>query len=234
MPRNRNRALIPAAARHLEKADTSLPALLNKILSDMEEELGGRATLLDILSRSSDGTMSAFATLMMDPANRNLPLGEMCATAGVTTGQILRAYQDGVMLYAQTLSKKSVAEHLPAVTKDVMIRATPQEGTCEACDGNGTLVPPRTRKNPNPQPEQCKRCKGTGVALILPDLERQKVALDLGDMLPKKAGINVGVGITNNVSQSNGRGHLEKLQQAVSDILYSDQTVLNVPESPRE
>jgi hypothetical protein len=228
----KRQALVPAAARHLRKPDdTPLTQHLNDTLNKMEQALGGRGTLLDVLSRSKNGTMSTFATLLMDPDNARLPLAEMCITAGVTSGDILRAYQEGVLLYAQTLSKREVAEHLPAVTKDVMERAHPQDIACPRCEGLSTILPKRTKRHPNPSPIVCPGCHGTGMSRSEPDVDRQKLALDLGEMLPKGSGVTVGVGVNTTVTTSS-RGYLEKMQQAVSDILFSDTTVLTVPESP--
>ena len=111
-----------------------------------------------------------------------------------------------------------------AVVADVMHRSKPHEVTCTDCAGVGQVTPEPTRKHPNPSPAPCESCRGAGRRLCQPDLDRQKVALELGQLLTKSGGINLSQQ-TLIAAPSNGKpvglgpGALVALQQAVGEIL---------------
>jgi hypothetical protein len=211
-------SLIPGAA--LAKSQRRDPvearSTFNRTLIALERELGGREELCRVLELAPATT--AITNLITLLANQSAPtraasLSTLATQANCTTGEILKAYQAGIKLYAQTLALKEVSSQLPAVTKDVMARALPQQVECLACHG--------TKKDDDGK--KCKACHGKGTVTLIPDLDRQQVALDLGDLFPKKGG-GIAIGITNTNQgspQVQGGGFLEHLQQAVSDVLFS-------------
>jgi hypothetical protein len=232
-------ALVSAAARG-RLAKTPLGERIQDTLRQLEHELGGREALMGVLALNTRSqALTELMGLLADPLHDRDNLGVLCFQAGVTTGDLLSAYQSGLMHFAQTLAKREVAEHLPAVTRDVMVRAQPIEESCWPCRGTGIILIPATKTEPEVE-EACNTCQGTGRVTRIPELDRQKAALDLGEMFPKKGGLSIGVQQINNQGQPapTAGGTLEKLQQAVSAVLYTDDEVLEAevlepaPESP--
>jgi hypothetical protein len=211
-------SLVPGAA--LAKAKRHFPPAVRdtftRTLTAVERELGGRAELCRVLELAPATT--AITNLITLLANQSAPtraasLSTLATQANCTTGEILKAYQAGIKLYAQTLALKEVAAQLPEVTRDVMTRALPMKIECLACHG--------TKKDEDGK--KCQACHGKGTIVDIPDLARQQVALDLGDLFPKKGG-GIAIGITNTNQGSApgpGGGFLEHLQQAVSEVLFN-------------
>lgn len=217
-------ALVPAAARGVAKRREPIAQAIQQTLNQLEDTLGGRPQLIAVLAQNASTT--ALAQLLSDLANPDhdkQSLATICATNGLTTGDLLRAYQAGMRLYAQTLSVREIAEKQVQLTRDVMDRALPQEGDCDLCGGSGKATVFDEARQKLAQVD-CGPCKGTGRMTIIPDVERQKVALDLAEMLPKKGGLSIGINQSTLVQPMAGGfgGTLEKLQQSVSGILYGD------------
>jgi len=235
----RKSALVSAAARG-RLAKTPLGERIQDTLRQLEHELGGREALMGVLALNTRSqALTELMGMLADPLHDRDNLGVLCFQAGVTTGDLLTAYQSGLMHFAQTLAKREVAEHLPAVTRDVMIRAQPMEERCRHCWGTGSITEPATKDTPE-ESRPCNTCQGTGWITVAPELDRQKAALDLGEMFPKKGGLTIGMQQTVNTGHPapTAGGTLEKLQQAVSAVLYADDEVLEaevlepVPEPP--
>lgn len=200
----------------------SLPKALDDAVTLVEEALGGRLKIVEALAfaESSPGAQRLLS-LLGDPASDQYSLGELCVRGNVTPGDLLAAYRKAQLGVAQALSTRAIADRLPDVTQDVMKRALPYEVRCGACDGIGTIVPDPTKKNPNPAPLPCKACQGTGTQTIIPTLDRQKVALDLGQLVPKTPPMSVSVSQQQTTQTLNaGTGNLSELQQAIGDLLY--------------
>jgi hypothetical protein len=209
-------ALVSGAALVPRSAQRETDRIVSRTLNAVERELGGREELLRVLDLAPVTTPIAnLRTLLANPANRKTVLAQLALRADVSTGEILKAYQAGVKLYAQTLAAREVAIQLPQVTKDVMARALPQHVECLACHGS----------KKDDDGKKCLPCHGKGWITEIPDLDRQQVALELGDLMPKKGGGNIAIGITNNPSggspNASPGGFLETLQQAVAQVLYT-------------
>jgi hypothetical protein len=215
--------LVPASqigTRSSHARDQRVIDALTKALTTLEDELGGRTRLQTILAHSPTTTPALMEVLvnLADPLKASHSLGRICYEAGLTTGDLLKHYQGALKLVAQTLALRHVARDLPEVAKDVMKRALPSEECCEICLGTGTYVPEPTPKNKKPAPQRCITCNGTGKVILAPSLDRQQVALDLGELIPKKGGLTIGVQQSLQVATGSPAGLLERLQQAVSRI----------------
>lgn len=212
-------SLRPDRALTPEEADLSSAAV-----DAFTVALGGRDVLLDTLA-IADGTpeVHKIVTLLLDPRYGGWSLRRICAQAGLTIADLFGAYRKALVVKAHLQATRVVTEHLVAVVDDVMKRAQPYEITCPPCRGTGTYTPEPSKRVPNPTPGPCEPCQGTGRLLQTPDLDRQKVALELGQLLQQRGGLTVQ---QNNLSLPGGGGAigtpgaLEQLQQAVHEVLY--------------
>jgi len=148
----------------------------------VEASVGGRKALIaSLLSGPTLPDDLAYVVgLIADPRNDARKLGQLCAQGGVTLGEVLEAYKRGAMAAGQVQAVRAIAEHIGPVIEDAMARARPHDVPCEDCTGTGSV------SVADADPVPCVACKGTGVRRILPELDRQKFAADLGRLLPKK------------------------------------------------
>lgn len=164
-----------------------------RALRNIERSMGGRQDLIAALFAAGASDDLAYVIGMIaDPRNDARDLPNICAEGGITIGELMEAYKRGCIAAAQVASVHHVAAHLSAVAEDVMVRARPYLVECLSCLGQGLRPDPeftpaegQTRKDAPLVP--CEPCKGTGQVTQLPDLDRQKVALELGGLGPKRA-----------------------------------------------
>lgn len=160
-------------------------------LEQLEEAVGGReriASSLRITPEALTVEEEILTNLLADPRNQGTSLAELCGRTGITIGRVLELFAkaEGAQAYAKSLSK--IYRRLPDVVGDVMERALPREKDCGACQGKGTI----TAKNGAENVEiACVVCRGHGKVEIEPELERQKIALQLGGFLKDKGGVNI-------------------------------------------
>lgn len=198
----------------------AVPKALDDAVTLVEEALGGRQKLLEALAfAESTPLVSRLLGLLGDPEHDVLSLAQICARGNLTPGDLLAAYRQAKLGIAQALATQAIADKLPEVTADVMLRATPHEVECPTCRGVGTIQPKPTKKDPHPEPESCPTCQGQQYIGVLPDLDRQKVALDLGQLIPKSPGVSVQMQQTQQTLNAS-TGNLAELQQAVGDLMY--------------
>ena len=187
-----------------EESDLSAAAI-----SAFTTAIGGRAKLLETLQVASDAPeVDQVVTLLLDPRYGGWSLRRLCKAANLTIADLFAAYKKALIVKAHLQATQVVADHLVAVVDDVMRRSQPHEAPCDACLGV-TQTPP------------CPLCRGTGKLQVQPDLDRQKVALELGQLLTKGGGINLQQNtlVAPGGSATFGPGALDQLQQAVGEIL---------------
>ncbi len=180
--------------------------------------LGGRQALVSILLiASGDPAVDQVVALLDDPLYAGWSLPRLCLRAGLTVADFLRAYQRAMLARGEIAAARVIADRMVAVVDDVMRRAAPYDEACP-CGAPAVVSVP-----PNPP---CKACRGTGVLHLQPDLDRQKVALELAKLLTK-GGILVqqntlAVGNTGQQAATTGSipaSSLTDLQTAVQTLL---------------
>lgn len=188
------------------------------------DQLGGRVAVIEALEIASDQPeVDAVLSLLADPRYSSWSLRRLCQNAGLTIHEFFAAFRKASMVRAQIAATQVIAAKLVPVVEDVMRRAAPYDLTCERCLGSGTYTPDPSKKHPNPTPEPCKSCQASGKITIFPELDRQKLALELADLVKKGGGLN----IQNNqlhmagAAGGTGSGDLEKLQQALAGVSFS-------------
>ena len=218
----------PDLALTPEEADLSTAAI-----AAFTTAIGGRAKLLETLQVASDAPeVDGVVTLLMDPRYGGWSLRRICKAANLTIADLFAAYKKALIVKAHLQATQVVATHLVAVVDDVMKRSQPHEVACEGCHGMGTI--PLAVAGQPPAPTECPACKGSGHVIAQPDLDRQKVALELGQLLTKGGGINLQQNTLvagGGGSATFGPGALDQLQQAVGEIL-TPRSRRSAPASP--
>ncbi len=222
-------ALVPAAARpdlQLTPLESDLSAAA---IDAFTVAIGGRDALLHaLIIADTTPDVQKVTNLLIDPRYGGWSLRRICHHAGLTIADLFTAYRKALLVKAHLEATRIVSDRLVKVVEDVMARAQVHELTCESCGGVGQVTPEPSKKNPNPGPEACRTCRGKGRITVYPDLDRQKVALELGQLLQRSGGISIA---QNNLHMPigggpvNAPGALEQLQQAVHGVLYPRRTV---------
>lgn len=183
------------------------------------EELGGRSALIETLElAAAEPEVDLILSLLGDPRYEKWTLRRLCSQAGLTIQEFFLAFQKATLVRAKIAATREIASGLVPVVRDVMKRAAPYEEVCDTCSGTGTFTPEPSRKVPNPSPEPCKTCHARGKLIIVPELDRQKLALELGDLVKKGGGFQIQNNQLNLAGSAGGTaaGDLEKLQQALA------------------
>ncbi len=184
---------------------------LEKAFKAIEETLGGREALVSILQNAPQTPeMDFLIGAVLDPTNDLRSLGGLCRDAGIPIGQLMKLLSDANIAKAQIESMHHISKHLPGVVSNVMEQSLPQEILCPWC------------KNDNVQVMSCKLCNGTGKTIKQPELETQKVALELGGMLKKGGGVQINQQINTNVGGFSS-SELSKIRDATDKILFQPQ-----------
>lgn len=205
-----------------------LRASSDRAVTKLVALLGGRDALVDTLEIGEGRPeINKVLDFLGDPRYERHSLPTLCRLAGVTVAEFFAAFRSAKLVEAQIQATVAIAQQLPAVVDDVMRRAAPHEIACEVCKGTGSIG-----TKPDAPPDPCQACRGTGAIPQLPDLDRQKLALELGDLVKKGGGISL---TQNQVTLGGGvaPGALEALQSAVAGAMARGPLVLDVsPEPP--
>lgn len=193
--------------------------------------LGGRDALLDALAVGSDAPeVDRVVSLLLDPRYDALPLRKLCAMANLTIVDLFAAYKSAMISRAHLRAYHEIADKLVPVVKDVMERAAPYTIPCAECQGRGTVT---DEKTPDAPPTPCAPCNGQGKLLVHPDLDRQKLALEIAQLITKSAGIvlnqQTNTLIAAGKGDAVGGGSLLDVQAAVRSVLRGPRTPLAPP-----
>lgn len=200
----------------------------DRALDVIVSTLGGRQRLTDTLAIAADAPeVEPLLTLLLDPRFESWSLRTLCHRANLTVVDLFSAYKRAMVVKAQLLATEIIANKLLPVVEDVMRRAAPYEVPCSHCASTGRWTDPEATV---PADVCCPQCAGHGKVLQLPDLDRQKLALDLAQLVQKPGGLQIqqNVQVAGNGASP---GHaLVDLQQAVRQLLSGPRTPLPVYE----
>jgi hypothetical protein len=226
----RKSGLVPAAARVPLALSDADQALSDEAVQTFVAEVGGRHALTGALAvGATSPDVQQIVRLLLDPRYDQTSLPRLCRLAGLTVADFFVAYRKALVARSHIAATHLVAGQILTVVQDILHRAAPHHVPCDACYGCGSITPSPTRQVPNPSPGPCPRCQGRGQITLLPDLDRQKVALELAQLTQKSGGIVVQQQTTVTQPQRplQAPGALEQLQQAVSQILYHEPITLS-------
>jgi len=210
----------------------SKPERVVETLSRLEKELGGRLALVRALSLAPpSGERDYLIGMLGDPAYDHLSLSTLCDQANLPIGDLLQLYRQAMLAVGQARSARIIGREVEGTVKDVMRRSAPYGEPCERCRGTGSVTPEPTEDTPNPAPQPCHVCQGKGERPCLPDLDRQKVALELAGLISRK-------GPQTFITQQQQvlaptLPSLLTVQQETESVLYGEGQVVE-PEAPEE
>lgn len=221
MPKGTNKASSPTIAR---RAAATYPATVVEQLTALERDLGGRDAVVGMLTLAPlTPDLKYLLGLLGDPLCASNSLAETCMLANVLPGELLKHLAAAALLAGRVRASQKIGAGIAAVAEDVMRRAAPYEEPCHACQGTGSLTPDPTPQVPNPSPGPCATCQGVGKLRYQPEFERQKLAVDLAQLLPKGAGIQIAqINHPGGGAGGSSGGVLERLQQFTDRVLYDD------------
>lgn len=207
-------ALVPAASRLPESLTPEEQSLNAQAIETFTAAVGGRQQLADVLSVADGGAdTDRVVRLLCDPRFERLTLRALCQHAGLTVADLFRSYKKALIVRAHLEATSIIAAKLPPIVDDVMTRATPMPVVCPTCEND-----PARRTT-------CTTCRTIGVIRSEPDLDRQKLALELGHLTEKRGGLTIQqqqhVVASAQALSAPQAGALEQLQQAVGDLLFN-------------
>ena len=168
-------------------------------------------------------------------------MGYLCQQVSITLTDLLQAFRHGMLSKAQIQTTLLVTEKIHLIVTDILDKAITAQVLCDTCKGSGQTAQrtPKGKKPPaEPPTEPCLVCHATGKITREADFERQRLALELGELIkqPKGGGmtfqqqINLHAG--GDARNPQRTGTLEQLQQAVSKVLYAPNTVIDLEPEP--
>lgn len=213
--------LVPAAARGDSRLTPSEQDLSAVAIETFTKALGGRAALVDAISVvDSDADADKLVGLLLDPIYEHWSLRRICTLAGITVAEVFALYKKAAIARAHIQAAPIIASKLVGVVDDVMTRGQPYPIPCDRCGGTGQWA-----EKPTQPLGVCPVCRGGGTLMAFPDLDRQKLALELGQLLQRGGGIVLQQNLQQNTligerAGSAAPGALEQLQQALGDLLF--------------
>lgn len=188
----------------------------------LERELGGRSEIIQALATAPQSKDVRYILgLLADPQYAHKDLTDVCAQAKVMPGTLLELIERGTKLRARIIAGQIVAQHTPAMVRDVMQKAAPYEDDCTDCGGTGMKTADPTPACPNPTPEACPTCLGTKRLRFNADAECRKLGLEMAGLTAKGGGI-----VINNTNQQaqftpgGGGQSFEVLQELMDRMMY--------------
>lgn len=207
----------------IAKREQAFPPTVVEQLQGIERDLGGRAAVVGMLALAPlTPDLRYLLGLLGDPTHQTRSLAEICTMARILPGTLLQQLASATLLTGKVRANQKISQGIAAVVEDVMKRGAPYEDTCGECLGAGMITPDPTPQTPNPTPERCQTCRGTGRLVYQPELERQKLAIEMAQLLPKGGGVNIAVQQNNTLGAGAGMGGglLDRLQTMSDQVLY--------------
>lgn len=199
------------------------PETVIQALESLEAQMGGRAQLVGMLTLAPlTADLRYVLGLLGDPQNVGKSLAAICAQGNILPAELLKHLSGAALLRGKVLASQQIGAGIAAVAADIMRRAAPFQETCYGCAGTGTFTAEPTKEVPNPIPAPCEVCRGGGVLAYMPELDRQKLAIEMAQLLPKSGGLQI---LNANVQASSGGASgglspFERLQAATDRLLY--------------
>lgn len=250
-------SLVPGAALGPRDDPSSTPAeydpstslyaqpSVEAALANFIEGVGGKDALLTELLIAPELPPSLLTLLQFsfDPRFSDRQFGFLCAKAQISPGEVLLAFRDVLMAKVTIQAMHETSKELVRMLREIVRSAITHDETCTEC--RGTTEVWKVLRNPKQKAESlqkvpCPTCQATGVVIVGPDRESQKMVLDLVGLTRGKASTLVNVGVNTQVSSASGSysgggsvtdspaaaaAGLPQIQQALSAVLFNREAV---------
>lgn len=230
-------AQVPEAVeiKRLDKAEAPINAF--------ERTLGGREALVDALALDDSAPIVQLTNALCDPSFDKQSLASIALKVGLTFSDLLRAYRNAALAKAHIVAVNKLVTKIPEIIDDIVKRSAPYDEPCERCNGKGVITrmgrATKTGGPTEPIEIACSTCHGVGTIHRLPDLDRQRLVLELSELLKTPGSSRTVMQQINMPAASDvpgstrvGPGALEQMQQAVTSILYASKTVIDLDPVP--
>lgn len=206
-----------------------LPVNAAKELAQLEEDLGGRQSLVQALTFARQTKDVRYLLgLIADPEHSGMSLAEICRAGRILPGELVSALASGAELRSQLLAKQHVARGIPGVVKEVMGKAAEYEDDCLECLGLGKVTADPTPEKPNPSPVVCDTCRGAGRLKYPADPKCRDLALEMAGLVGGGSGgavVNVNTNIANVQHGAGSYEGFERMQEAMDAVLFGQHAV---------
>lgn len=206
-----------------KREQTPLALNARKELERLEQDFGGRQNLVQALTFGKmTKDVRYLLGLLGDPDNDRRPLADICHDGRILPGELVAALASGTDLRSQLLSKQRIAARIPAVVGEVMQKATEYEDDCGDCQGVGKTTADPSDAEPNPSPQTCTTCRGTGRLLFPADGKCRDLALEMAGLTGQGGGVHVNTSVQVAAFAGNGSSYegFERLQEAMDVVLF--------------
>lgn len=179
-----------------------------------------REELIEKLEASGNKSQALARVVGILQTQPQFSLARAIAEAGADVAQVLDNYAKGALALKKLETVLGLYEKMPHLMRDLARHAIDKEVDCEICLGLGQVT---AKTNGTTLNRPCPRCGGSGRSFASSDHKEfavQKV-LEMSEMLPKKAGIQVNQAVQVNQGGPSGGDLLARLSKAADDILYS-------------
>lgn len=225
------RSLVTVPPGALALKDIPLPPALEKACAGFEDAVGGREALVSHFAYAELGPREQLLIgAVADPRNDQHSLARICQLNGLQFTTLLGMFRQAGFARAQVEAMQRIWKVVPELAEDVMARSLPHELPCETCCGDGKRTEKKFTKGDDGKAVEaevsveCPTCRGRGKQLHQPDLDRQKLGLQLAGLLPGAAGAQVNINVDKSTKQQfnlNAGGDVFASFMAASDqVLY--------------
>jgi hypothetical protein len=184
-------------------------ALAKTASTRLEESIGGRDNLVEILSsQERDTKQDILFRLLVDPARKHDSLLKLCQDAGVTSTEIIAMLRDSVVSQSLARAQITLADKLDQITRDVAEKAADHVKPCKCAILSAVG---------EPDPE-CPECGGRGEIVREGSLKHAEMVMKATGLVEKGGGVNVNVQQNNMVA--GGGGFLDKFVKATDDAAF--------------
>lgn len=202
----------------------------SRAIDELVKQLGGKEGLLDTLSIAAEAPeCEQIVSWLMDPRYARYSIKQLCIMGGLTILDLFTAYKKAAIVRAHLVAYQTITSKLSAVVDDVMRRAAPYTIPCSDCGATGRVGGEKGGTH-----ELCPACHGHKAVIVQPDLDRQKLALELAQLLQKSPGFTVQQNTVNVSPGTHGPGSLVELQRAVKDALHGPRRPLAILDAEPE
>ena len=207
-----------------------------KALRELEAGIG-REKMVELLYHNAEPTPEeeTFLNHLADPRYATRPIERICQDTEFTVGKLLAFLRKSYAAKSIFQAFDQIYDKLPLTAKDVMERSIPHKRLCKGCWGQGKIDTKGGEDGESAQiePVRCRECNGEGWIEVVPEIERQKLALQIGGVL-KPAGttiqqntqMNVGIHVPRSTAAF--RAATDKLLFPTREAAPVDETVIEV------